>query len=177
MMNNKYPWKQAISTGIIIGVFVLVFFSFFNFLNKHFAWGINPLAIRSLTGLVTLIILGIGICLGMQATRKHHGGALSYKQAFLSGLVVAGATGVIVAICTFVYWQFLNPGLPDYLLSESKKIMISNGENAADMATHLASLQKELTMPVQVFEAFVGQSVGGTILSAILALFLRTKNK
>jgi hypothetical protein len=176
-MTNKFPWKQALGTGFIVGIFVLGFFSFFNLLNKHFTWGINPLTIRSLTGLVTLIILGIGITLAMQATKKHNGGMLSYRQAFISGLTVALTTGLIVSVCTFIYLQFINPGLPDYLLSESKKIMISRRENNVVIETHLAALRKELTMPAQVFEAFIGQSIGGTLLSAILSLFIRTKNK
>jgi hypothetical protein len=175
-MNNKYPWTQAMSTGLVIGVFVLSFFSFFNFLNGYFAWGISPMIIRGLSGLVTLIILGVGIYMGMQAIKKQNKGTLSYKQAFLSGVVVALITGVIVAFCTFIYCQFINPGLPDYLLSESKKIMISQGKSAADIATELAPLRKQLTTSAQVSEAFVGQSIGGTLMSAILGLFLRTKN-
>jgi hypothetical protein len=178
-MNNKYPWTQAMSTGVIIGVFVLSFFSFFNLLNKYFAWGMSPMTIRGLSGLVTLIILAVGIYMGMQAIKKQNGGTLSYKQAFFSGVVVALTTGVIVAFCAFIYCQFINPGLPDYLLSESKKIMISQGKSAADadIATELASLRKQLTTSAQVFEAFVGQSIGGTLMSAIMGLFLRTKNK
>jgi len=58
-MNKKYPWKQAIITGLLVGIFAISSFTVVDSLNKHFLLGVNTTTIRGLTGLLTLVILAI----------------------------------------------------------------------------------------------------------------------
>jgi len=168
-MNNKYPWKQGIITGVVVGVFAIISFSIADGLNKHFGWGIDPANIRGICGLLTLMILGTGIYTGMQSIKRQNNGKLTYKQAILGGMLIALITGVIVAILSFIYCQYINPGYAGYMIAEGK----SQGEIAA----HTAELQKEFSTPMQVMQALVGQTVCGTVISLVMALFVRSKSK
>src|ERR1700679_2151066 len=100
-MNKKYPWKQAVITGLIVGVFAVISFSIVDYLNKHFGWGVNATTIRGLTGLLILVILGIGIYSGMQAVKRSNNGIISYGQAIVCGVLIALTTGLITAIVGF----------------------------------------------------------------------------
>lgn len=175
-MNNKYPLKQATITGVIVGIFGLVFFSIADSLNHQFSWGTNPMTIRGLTGLLMLVILGIGIYSGMQALKRENKDVLTYKEALIAGVLISFITGVITAVCTFVYFEYINKGFAAYLLSESRKVMVADRLSPNTVAKNLADLQKQLTIPAQVMQAFVGQFVCGTIISLILSIFSRTKN-
>lgn len=174
-MKNKYPWKQAIITGLIVGTFAICSFSIADALNKQFAWGINPAVIRGICGLLTLIILATGIYTGMQSVKRLNSGSLTYGQAIVAGIVIAVTTGIITAFLGFIYCEYINPGYAAYMVAEGKKAMIAEGQDAATMAANITNLQKEFSTPMQVFQAIVGQSVFGTVISLIMALFVRTK--
>ena len=174
-MKNKLPWKQAAITGLIVGVFGLGFFSEADGFNHQFSWGANPMTIRGITGLIMLVILGVGIYSGMQAVKQENKGLLNYKDAIIAGILIAFITGVITAVCTFVYCEYINKGFAAYMLSESKKIMIKEEQPPDVVVQNLSGLQKQLTTTAQVMQAFVGQFASGIIISLILSLFTRTK--
>ncbi|MDN5286384.1 MAG: hypothetical protein JWR38_2658 [Mucilaginibacter sp.] len=174
-MNNKYPWKQAIITGLIVGVFAIGSFTIADSLNKHFAWGINTITIRGLTGLLTLVILAIGIYSGMQSIKRSSGGRLTYGQALLAGFIIALTAGIITALVGFVYCNYINPGYSAYMLNESKKGIIADGKSPAEVAASMASLQQQWTTGAQMLQALVGQTVCGTVIALVMGLFIRSK--
>lgn len=173
-MNSKYNWKQAILTGFIVGIFALSFFSIADSLNKNYNWGLNPVTIRGVSGLVALLILGVGIYTGIQKVKRQEG-PISYKQVILTGLFISLITGIITALFTFVYCMYINPDYPKYLITENKKFMIEKRESSEEISVHVSDLQKQLTVPSQVFQALVGQTVGGLLISLVIALFVRNK--
>jgi len=171
----KYPWKQAILTGVIVGLFAIFAFTFADALNKKFAWGVNPSTIRGLTGLLTPIILGTGIYTGMQNIKRHNNGILTYKQAVAAGIFIAIITAVIVAILGLIYVIIVNPRYSDYMVAEGEKAMIAEGKSPEQVAAGTADLQKQFSVPMQLLQALVGQSASGTLISVVMALFIRTK--
>ncbi len=136
-----------------------------------------PINIRGVTGIVTLVILGIGIYSGMQGIKRNQNGHLTYKQAILTGMLIALVTGIITGAFTFIYCQLINPHFAADMLSESRKVMIAQGMAATSVEANLTDLQKQLTTPAQVGQAFVGQLVGGMVISLVMGLFIKTKNK
>src|SRR5258708_3926654 len=116
-MKKKYPFKQAIITGMISGIFAVFSFSIINGWNRQQAWGVNPATIRGLIGLVTLLILGTGIYVAMQSIKKLNGGKLPYGQAITAGILVGVVTGLIMALWGFIYCQYINPGYATYMVN------------------------------------------------------------
>lgn len=176
-MNNKYPWKQAIITGLAVSVSAIVVFSVADALNHHFNWGYNPVTLRGLTGLLTIVILAIGIYTGMAAIKRTNGGNLSYKHALICGIIIAITTALITAAGSFIYCTAINPGYATYMVSESRKVMQANGKSAEEINSSIANLQKQLTTGMQVTQALIGQTLSGTIISLIMAIFVSSRKK
>jgi hypothetical protein len=174
-MKNQYPWKQAIVTGLIVSVFSVASFSLIDALNQHFAWGIHTTIIRGLTGLLTLVILGIGIYTGMTNIRRSNSGKLTYGQALFAGFFVALTTGIITALTGLIYCNYINPGYPAYMLSESTKEMTADGKSPAEIASSIPALRQQWSTGGQMVQALVGQTVCGTVISLILGLFIKSK--
>jgi len=174
-MNKKHPWKQAIITGLIVGIFAIGSFTLFDNLNKHFAWGIHSSTIRGLTGLLTLVILAIGIYTGMQSIKRTNGGKLTYVQALLAGFVIALTTGIITALLGLIYSNCINPGYAAYMVSESTKEITSDGKSPADVAAATPALAQQWSSGGQMLQALIGQTVCGTLITLLMGLFLRTK--
>jgi hypothetical protein len=174
-MNKKYPWKQAIITGLIAAVFASVSFTLANGLNLHFAWGIRPTTVRGITGLLTLIILGIGIYAGILGIKKSNGGKLTYGQALLAGFTIALTTGIIMALFGWIYCSYLNPGYAAYMISESQKTLLADGKSQAEVSASLPALQKQWTAGAQMVQALVGQTVLGTVIALVMGQFMKSK--
>jgi hypothetical protein len=174
-MNNKYPWKQAIITGLIAGVFAIATFTIADKLNHHFDWGIHATTIRGLTGLLGLVIPGIGIYTGMRSIKRQNAGTLTYGQALLAGFIIALTTGIIVALADFIYCNYINQGYAGYMLSESVKGMADDGKSPAEIAASVPGLKQQWSTGGQMMQALVGQTVCGTVISLILGLFIKSK--
>ena len=174
-MNNKYLWKQAIITGLIVGIFAIGSFTITDNLNKHFVWGVNTTTIRGLTGLLTLVILGIGIYTGMRSVKGINSGKLTYSQALFAGFIIALITGIITALVGGIYCNYINPDYAAYMLSESKKAMVADGKSSAEIAASIPGLRQQWTTGGQMLQAFVGQTVSGTLIALIMALFVKSK--
>lgn len=174
-MNYKYPWKQAIITGVIVGIFGIAFFSIADNLNKHFAWAIHVTTIRGLTGLLTLVILGIGIYTGMVNLKTRNNSKLGYGQALLAGFIIALTTGIITALVSVIYCNYINPGYGAYMLSESTKEMAADGKSPTEITASLPGLRQQWSIGGQVMQALIGQTVSGTLIALVMGLFLKTK--
>ncbi len=174
-MNKTYPFKQAVITGIVSAIFATGAFAIVDSLNQHNGWNINPASIRGFVGLLTLIILGIGIYAGMQIIKQANQGQLSYKQALLTGFLIALTVGIIMAVLGLVYTGLINPGYTDYMITEGKKALLAKGGSPGDIAHGVADLQMQFSPFMQVLQALVGQTAAGTLIALVMAVFTRTK--
>ena len=173
-MNKIYPLIQAIITGITSALFATVAFSIFLGFNQHFDWRASPSSARGIIGLLSLIILGIGIYMGMTAV-KSATGMLSYGQAVAIGLLIGLTTGIVMSVIGFIYTRYINPGYVTYMLIEAKKAMIADGKDPKEGAIGLTDLRLQLSPAAQIFQAMVGQTVVGTVIGLIMGIFIRTK--
>ena len=173
-MNKIYPLKQAIITGITSALFATVAFSIFISLNRSLDWQVDLSSARGIIGLLSLIILGIGIYMGMTAV-KSATGMLSYGQAVAISLLIGLTTGVVMSVIGFIYTRYINPGYVTYMIDEARKAMIADGKDAQGVANRLTGLKLQLSPAAQIFQAMVGQTVVGTVIGLIMGIFIRTK--
>ncbi len=174
-MNKIYPLKQALITALISAVFATGAFMIIDGLNQHNGWRANPATIRGLVGLLTLVILGIGLYMGMLSIKRANAGKISYGQAVVVGILIALTVGVVMSVVGIFYTKVINPGYADYVVTEGKKALIADNKSPADIAQGVAGLQKQFTASAQAMQALVGQTVAGTVISLVMALFIRTK--
>lgn len=169
--------KYGLLTGIIVSIFATGFFSLVDGLNSSYSWGMQSSSIRGITGLLTLLILGTGIYIAMQAVKKAQNNNLSYSQALKTGILVAVITGIITALGSIIYCEVINPGYAQYMLAEAQKAMAAQGETQQQIAADSLKVKQTYSTGMQVIQSLVGQSFAGTALSLILGVFLRTKKQ
>ncbi|MFT3827877.1 MAG: DUF4199 domain-containing protein [Chitinophagaceae bacterium] len=169
--------KHGILTGVISGVWVIGCFTITSWVSDLLQLHISPTNIRAYSGLLSIIILVMGIFLAMRAVKRANGFQLTYGQALKTGMIVSVITGIMVALFTLLYCTIINPGYTAYMVSEIEKEMILAHKAPAVISGELEKIRKEFSTPMQVGMALIGQIVAGVISSLILGLFVRTTNK
>ena len=170
----KSTLKFGLVTGIISSVILLGLFSILTALNDKNGWGFQASTIRGIGGLLSIPIQAIGIYMAMQNIKKLTG-VLTYGQALKTGLIVAATIAVVVALFSFIYCQFINPGFADYMVKDAQKAMIANGYSQQRINSESAAISKEFSTGAQVGESLVGQFGTGAIISLIIGIFIKTK--
>jgi hypothetical protein len=173
-MNKKYSWRP-IFTGVVIGIFSVGSPTIAESLNRMFAWGVQTAAIRWLTGLLTLIILGIGIYTGMRSIKKSNAGRLTYGQAFLAGFIITLTAALTIALASFVYRNVINPGYAAGMVAESKKAMAADGKSPADIAAATPLLEEQWSGGRLMVHFLIGLTVCGTATALIMGIFIKSK--
>ena len=113
--------------------------------------------------LVTGIVLVLCMVFGVKWYRDKHTGDFGYLQAFLTGVAISIGTGIVYAIYNLISINFFYPNF----LDEVARVYAATG--AFPYETIRANLSP-LTIAVP---NMIRLSVGGIILSAIAALFLK----
>ena len=173
-MNRKYPWKLVI-TGVIVGLFSVGSFAITKSLNKDFEWGVQTATIRWSTGLLTVVILGIGIYTGMRSIKKSNAGKITYGQAFLAGFIIALTAGLTTALAILVYRNAINPSYAADMVAENKKAMAADGKSPADIAAATPTLEQQWSTGRQMVQALIDLTVCGTATALIMGIFMKSK--
>jgi hypothetical protein len=170
--------KYGVWTGILSGLWGLISFTVVGWLNTAaFHARIPATQIRSYSGLFSLIILALGIYVGLKQVRARDGNSLSYGQAIKTGISIAVITAVLVALFGWFYCAVLNPGYTDFMVQDVRQSLTAAGKSPAEIAQATEATRKEFSAGSQVAQALIGQAVAGTLITLVLAIFLRTKNK
>jgi hypothetical protein len=170
--------KYGLWSGILSGLWGLVSFTVIRWINTAAFHGSIPATqIRSYSGLFSLIILALGIYLGLKQVRARNGNSLTYSQAVKTGILIAVITAVLVALFGWFYCAVLNPGYTDFMVQDIRQSLTAAGKSSAEIAQAAESARKEFSTGAQVAQALIGQAVVGTLITLILGLFIRTKNK
>jgi hypothetical protein len=176
-MKNRLPIREGILTGLISSIFAQVVFTILDKLRSTFSWQIDPGILDGVTGLLTLLILATGIYAAMHARKRTAGGNISWAQAVLAGIVVSLLVALIGAIAAFIYGTYINPGFTDHMISETTILMVKQGKTNEEITRQAQKLSKELSTPMLVVRALIGQFIAGTIISLTMALFFQTKSQ
>ena len=170
--------KYGLWTGVVSGLWGLVSFTVVGLLNESAFHGSIPAAqIRSYSGLFSIIILALGIYLGLRQARTRNENSLTYGQAVKTGALIAVVTAIVVAVFTWLYCRAINPGYAEFMVQDCQRTMTIAGKSPVEIAKCVESTRKEFSTGAQVAQALIGQAVAGTVISVIMGLFLRTKNK
>lgn len=103
--------------------------------------------------------------LGMREYKKQAGGVITYGQSFMSGLYISILVAVLSAPVQYVFFTFINPGFFNAFITH----IVNKGSMTADAAAAYFNLKS------YIVQGLAGSIVMGTVSSAIIALFLRSK--
>ena len=170
--------KYGLWTGICSGLWGLISFTVVGWLNTAAFHGTIPATqIRSYSGLFSLLILGLGIYVGLKQARARNSDTLSYGQAVKTGVLIAVITAILGALFAWLYCTVLNPGYTDFMVRDVGQSLTAAGKSPTEINQAMESARKEFSTGGQVAQALIGQAVVGTVLTLLIGLILRTKNK
>lgn len=157
---GKKELLRAFKFSALIGLGMLLWLSLEKFTGLHKEYIEYHPYITMFAVLIPIILSA----LALKERRKEQNGLLSYKEGFLTGFSIALMGVPIAVFCQWVFHTFINPDFFTDMIAYSE----SKGHKNA---TEYFNLQSYLV------QSAIGPLLGGTIISAILALvFRKTKN-
>jgi hypothetical protein len=161
--------KYGLITGISVSLWLLLSFAVVKSFN------IPADKSRALSGLLSIVVLTIGVYLGIKKVRKNNNGVLLYKNAAFTGIKISLITAVIVSLYSLLYCTVINPDFTDFMVKEAEKALISSGATPQEIAIKSEAIKKEYSISMLVMQGFIGQTVMGSIASLIIGIFMKTK--
>lgn len=169
-MENK-PSNLTFSLGYaaIIGLGLIVF-SLIIYLvdaNKQSAWNY----------LSYLILLAGLVWTQINYRDKYFGGFIEYGKVFMIGMLTSLFISIIVALYTFVFFKYIDPGAMEEAVSIAEKKMMDKGLSDQEIEQGLAMMQKFQSVGMYTFFALIGNFIFGVIFSLITSIFIKKENQ
>lgn len=163
----KIYQKYGILTGIVSGLWTIISFWVVTWLCiKLFHLQIAATNIRSVAGILSLVILLAGIYKGMKNDNR-----------IKTGIAISLITAIILSIFTFIYCAWINPGYADFMVEQTRQSLVAAGKTPDEINSRLDSVRGEFSTGAQVMMAFTGQLVIGTIASCVFYYIFRAHKK
>jgi len=167
-------FKRGLLTGLIVATWLIAGFSVLKTIlpnSPHYI-------LRTITGLLGLIILFTGILSGIsKAKAAKKGNPFTYIDALKTGVIISITVAIVVSLASVLYVTIINPGFTDDMVKEAETALSRSHATPAGAAQRLAAVRNEFSVRSQMIIPLIAQSVCGTIFSLILGLFFRTKQK
>ncbi len=126
--------------------------------------------------LVSGLVLILCIVLGIRWYRNNTlGGTISYLQALVVGIVISASTGLVYALYNFISVSFFYPNFMDEFVRASQAQIQAGGLGPDQTAELMASVKRNASLPLMALSNLVRLTIIGSVLSSIIALFLRRK--
>lgn len=165
--NKPSNVKVAINHGLLLGV-ALVLFSLLMY--------IIGLPLDSKVQWISYGIMIAGLFYGIKLWRdKYNDGFLSYGQAFSNGFFTILFAGILTSVWVLLFFSVIAPGEIEKMMEIAEEKMYESQPNLSDAEIEMAlSYSKMFMSPVwMAVWGFIGNLAAGTILSAIIAIFVK----
>ena len=165
MEHHSSIWKVNFSSGLIMGLIVVVYTLIIYFLDLMF---------NVYQGYMLYLIQIIGLYILIKNYRENHkNGYISYGQAISSGIIISVYTAIIYAIFIYILYAFIDSDLINKQLAAMEETFIKAGlpQNFIDSGLEM---QKKFLHPILYAPArLLSNFIGGTIISLVVAIFVR----
>jgi hypothetical protein len=125
------------------------------------------------------IIFALGLTWAMYSVRNNRlDGYATYGKAFMIGFYASLGIAVVVAIYTFVFMKYIDPGMINDILSQAEDKMIeSNPDMTDDELNKALEITKMIMQPglMSVISVFISL-LTGTIFSVVIAIFAKKES-
>lgn len=159
----------ALGYGIILGVVVIIFSLLLFVLDVDKQSSLNYLS-------YVFVLAGI-IIVQINYRNKNLGGFISYSKAFTVGFLTMVFYGILMAIFTYIFFVYIDPGAIEELLAASEEGMIERGMSDQDIDQAMTMVEKMQTPVMLTVWALFGNVLIGLILSLITAIFVKKEDQ
>jgi hypothetical protein len=169
MENNRTQNKISMTYGAICGLVSIVIFMLFYFMGTD----IESKAPQYLS----YTVLAILIFLGIKSYRDQDlGGYISYSKALGTGTLIALYSGIIGAIFSVIFFQFIAPDMIDQIIAAAQENMAKQGLSEEQMQMGIDWTRKFM-QPTWLFVFSIITNVFlGFIFSLLISVFLKKEN-
>ena len=132
----------------------------------------------ALLGWLGMVILIIGLILSIKEAKKdalEESKAFGYGGAFKAGFLTTVFIALGSLVFTYIYFAFINTDMADYVIAQQQQEMIEQGQ-PDEVIEQVEGATRTMMQPgIQAVIGLFGSLLMGTILSLILAIFLKQK--
>lgn len=166
MENQRTQVKVAMNYGTLSGLSGVVVFLLFYFMGTDIQ--------SKLPQWIGYIILVVFMIMGIKSYRDEDlGGYISYGRSLGTGTLIAIFAGIISAIFSVLFFNFIAPEMTQRILESAQESMTERGMSEDQIETAMAYTQKFMT-PFWLFTfSVVSAAFIGFIFSLIISIFTR----
>jgi len=159
----KYFTRLELKWAFIFFIASLLWMYF----EKLMGWHDEKIAQHAtMTFLFAIIAIGIFVLALREKRRKHYNNNMTWLQGFICGLMITFVVTILSPLAQYITAEVISPGyfsnIIDYAVNVEKK-------DRAEMESHF-------NLKSYIIQGMLGSFIMGLVTSAIVALFLKSKN-
>jgi len=162
--------RLDIKWGIILGLVYLAWLLGSYFLGMH----TDGIAKIQIVVLVNLVLILCTLILALQAI-KNNEETLNFKEGVKSGAIISLIAGVIAMGAQVIYFQWVHPEFPEYMEEQTRAYYANLGVDEDAFPELLEEAENNFSLKSYMIQALGGQFLFGTIFSAMIMVFLRSR--
>jgi len=169
-METKSVFSPSLIAGSIVAVVLII---------VNLALFLLDVGAESSVQYVYYLFFALGLAWAIYSVRNNTlDGYATYGKALVIGVYASLAIGVIMAVYTYVYMEYINPGMIQDMLSKAEDSLIEANPNMSDEDLDRALEMTKMIMkpalmaPITIFST----AFTGTIFSLIIAIFAKNED-
>lgn len=162
---GKVAFQYGLLLALALILLSLVFYLAGDATNKWAGYLSYPI-------IVVFLVYGI-----IKFRNDINNGAISYGKALGLGTLISLFAGIIYAVYSFVFYQFIGPEVIDEILIKAEETIIMQNPNISTSELDMAlSFTRSFTNPIMLsIGSIFSYTFIGFIFSLIIAIFLKKK--
>jgi hypothetical protein len=168
-MENKSVFLPSFTYGLIIAVVLIVFKLILYLLD---------IDEQSYWQMFYYVIFAFGIVWVEFFMRNQRlDGYITFGKAFLVGFYASLAVALVMAVYSYVYMSYINPGMIDEILSKTEEQIIEKNPDISDedLSTALDMTVTFMKPGMMAAMSMLGTLITGALLSLVAAVFVKRK--
>ncbi len=163
--------QQTLLYGLLTGAVIIIFSLILFLVNLHMN--------KTLNYIDYLFIIGGMLLCALDYRKKYLNGYISYGKAFTTCFLVGLYAAILSGIYTYFFAQFIHPGFVQELIEQARENTIASNQNMSEeqLEMALAYTTKFMSAPFLAIWGMIGTAIISTIISLVLAIFIRKEDK
>lgn len=164
MKNLPLHLKYGLWSGL--GMAIWMFF--------EYLMGWHHSAVGQSSALASNVIFFIGLFFSIKNTRDEiFKGDLDLKTGMLVGLQYSLLAALVIALFSFIYYQFINPSFADFWMNKGIELLKSKNKSNEEITRYINDIKAAYTPFKQFTKVLFFNLVTGALFSLIISLLLR----
>jgi hypothetical protein len=165
MENKPSLFQHTMTWGAITGIILIVYSLVLYLAHQTY---------NQALGFLSYVLLIAGIIIGSIAYRdKVLGGFISYKDAFVTGLLITIFAGILSSFFSFILIRYIDPSVVEQSIAKAEEKMINRGMSEDQVELAMEKTKEFMGSPLMVLVGLLSFAFIGTIISLITAAIVK----